>query len=419
MFELRCGVMTYAWGKIGADSEVAKLKASVDPTFKIDPTEKYAELWMGTHPNCPSYAVRKGKEDVALLDWIEANPDSLGQKVKDYFKMKLPFLFKVLSVRTSLSIQTHPNKADAEELFRKRPDLYKDDNHKPELAIALTPFVGLCGFRPITEIADYFQRIEELRNVVGPQLCVKLMTNSRSLTPQTHCEAMRATFSGLIEKEKETVKIELEKLVKKVQAMKKKGEDISPYVGDILLKLHEEFPGDAGAFAIYFLNVVRLQPGEAMFLRARIPHAYLSGDCMECMACSDNVVRAGLTFKYIDKHTLVSMLDYVGYPMNRMKFVGVEDVNDITVTSFHPPDIVDFGVAKYEAPPKVKEFRMAPLQSASISIVIQGKGKASNSTLPDPIELRRGTVFFMAAMQEVTINLADEGMLLFRAYSTI
>lgn len=65
---------------------------------------------MGTHPNCPSYAVRKGKEDVALLDWIEANPDSLGQKVKDYFKMKLPFLFKVLSVRTSLSIQTHPNK---------------------------------------------------------------------------------------------------------------------------------------------------------------------------------------------------------------------------------------------------------------------------------------------------------------------
>lgn len=57
----------------------------------------------------------------------------------------------------------------------------------------------------------------------------------------------------------------------------KKGEDISPYVGDILLKLHEEFPGDAGAFAIYFLNVVRLQPGEAMFLRARIPHAYLSG----------------------------------------------------------------------------------------------------------------------------------------------
>lgn len=59
----------------------------------------------------------------------------------------------------------------------------------------------------------------------------------------------------------------------------------------LFLRLHEEYPGDVGCFVIYFLSYHKLAPGEALFLEANVPHAYLSGDGMECMAASDNVVR--------------------------------------------------------------------------------------------------------------------------------
>nr|KAG5697577.1 hypothetical protein BaRGS_019798 [Batillaria attramentaria] len=360
--------------------------------------------------------VRPGHQDTALLDWVRDNPDCLGSEVREYFNNQLPFLFKVLSVRTSLSVQAHPNKVHAELLFKERPDLYKDPNHKPEMAIALTPFLGLCAFRPIQEVSNYLQHIEEFRNAVGPN-AIKLMTASRSMTMPLHLEAMKDCFSGLMESHKDDVKKELSNLVHRVQQKKQKGEDLKPLCGDILLKLHEEFPGDAGAFCVYFLNVVHLEPGEAMFLEANLPHAYLSGDCMECMACSDNVVRAGLTQKYIDKHTLVEMLDYSGRPVNRTKFRGIEDKQEISVTFFRPP-VPDFGVTKFEVPAGVNKFKLHSMDSASICIVIYGQGTASNSTIESPVKLVRGTVFFISANQEVDVAVTSgEGMLMFRAYA--
>ena len=65
---------------------------------------------MGTHPNGPSRVKIPGKPDELLEDWLKKNPDALGARVKDQFKGALPFLFKVLSVNNSLSIQAHPNK---------------------------------------------------------------------------------------------------------------------------------------------------------------------------------------------------------------------------------------------------------------------------------------------------------------------
>ncbi|KAK6196407.1 hypothetical protein SNE40_001639 [Patella caerulea] len=157
VFLLKCGVQQYAWGKIGSDSEVAKLSKNSNPDFNLKEDAPYAELWMGTHPNCPSYVDIPGKEEIKLEDWIKDHRDKLGSEVNTYFDGKLPFLFKVLSVKTSLSIQAHPNKVHAEQLHATRPDVYKDPNHKPEMAIALTPFQGLCGFRMIKEIAHYVQ----------------------------------------------------------------------------------------------------------------------------------------------------------------------------------------------------------------------------------------------------------------------
>ena len=141
MAELKCVVQQYAWGKLGTKSLAAEFAASGRPDdFCINGTDPYAELWMGTHPNGPS--MLKGQGAPSLADHIAKKPEMLGEKCRETFGDELPYLFKVLSVNKALSIQAHPNKKHAEKLHAERPDVYKDPNHKPEMAIALTEFEG-------------------------------------------------------------------------------------------------------------------------------------------------------------------------------------------------------------------------------------------------------------------------------------
>lgn len=142
--ELTCAVQNYAWGKSGNASEVALLQSSANSDFKIDESKPYAELWMGTHPNGPSVLTGSGR---SLKEHISDNKSFLGEESRAKFGDDLPFLFKVLSVGKALSIQAHPDIELAKKLHAERPDVYKDPNHKPEMAIALTKFEGLCGFR--------------------------------------------------------------------------------------------------------------------------------------------------------------------------------------------------------------------------------------------------------------------------------
>jgi len=167
MFSLSCPVQSYAWGKVGSESAVAKLKFGSDSsTFSIDNVAPYAELWMGTHVSGPAKLKDSGQN---LLNWLKENPSSVGLVPSDYPIDDLPFLFKVLSIRTALSIQSHPDKALAKNLFETRPDIYKDPNHKPEMAIALTPFEAMCGFRPISEIQHYLGYYPEFANILGTE----------------------------------------------------------------------------------------------------------------------------------------------------------------------------------------------------------------------------------------------------------
>lgn len=420
VFPLKCAIQTYAWGKIGLQSEVASLSQSADPQFTVKEDTPYAELWMGTHPNGPSRIYdHSGNCETTLEAWLKEHKDQLGSKVKEDFKGELPYMFKVLSVNTSLSIQAHPNKVLAEKLHRNSPNIYKDPNHKPEMAIALTPFQAMCGFRPIAEIAKFVQEIDELHNAVGIKHVPKLVAASRSYDQTTQMEAMKEAFTGLMMQDKNVIERELNKLVQTVTELKNGGSDVSNYVGDVLLKLNAEYPGDVGCFAVYFLNIITLQPGEAMFLEASLPHAYLSGDCMECMACSDNVVRAGLTPKLRDVHTLCDMLDYTGKMATKTKFKGQQRTeNGAYITDFIPP-IKDFTVTKYEIPEDCKSLKLKGLDSASICIVIQGQGQISNRTLKNSINIVRGSVFFISANEDVDLKVTSPGMLLFRAYARV
>lgn len=419
VFELRCAVQNYAWGKPGQSSAVAQLAASADTHFLIDDNKPYAELWMGTHPNGPSEICKDGQCQGKLEDWIKENPTCLGSKVKDYFHGNLPFLFKVLSVSNSLSIQAHPNKIHAEKLHRERPDIYKDANHKPEMAIALTPFTAMAGFRAIKEVADLITRIEPLRAVVGPKNAIKLITASKTNDMPLHREAMKDCFTGLMTQDKDVIERELHKLFQVIEQYETDEKDTSLFMKEILDKLNREFPGDVGIFTMYFLNIITLKPGEAIFLDANYPHAYLSGDCMECMACSDNVVRAGLTPKFRDVHTLCEMLDYTGRPVARTKLKpsGVEKSQPGVTEIYFTPSISDFAVTIYEVSSGCDKVCLKPLDSASIIMVQSGEGKATNSTIQSPIGVKAGTTIFISANQTVNIDIQSKGMLLFRAYA--
>ena len=153
VMELKGSIQKYAWGKKGSTSLVAQLaKSSGD--LEINENENYAELWIGTHPSGQAVLVDSGKP---LAELIKEDPSVLGAKVVERFGPTLPFLLKVLSVEKALSIQAHPDLELAKKLHASFPDIYKDPNHKPEMAIALTPFEVMCGFRSVDKIVSYLK----------------------------------------------------------------------------------------------------------------------------------------------------------------------------------------------------------------------------------------------------------------------
>ena len=122
----------------------------------------YAELWAGAHATAPS-RVLVANGEIPLDQFIARHPlEILGKDVYWAFGAQLPFLFKILSIRTALSIQAHPDKESARALHTRDPLHYPDSNHKPEIAIALKPTQFLYGFRPAMEIQKAMEEVPEL-----------------------------------------------------------------------------------------------------------------------------------------------------------------------------------------------------------------------------------------------------------------
>lgn len=413
IFPLSCAVQNYAWGKIGLDSEVAKLVISSDPLAVIETDKPYAELWMGTHPKGDAVIRDNRISQKTLGQWIMDHPGCLGSKVKDYFQGQLPFLFKVLSVNIALSIQAHPNKELAAKLHAQFPEHYPDNNHKPEMAIALTPFEGLCGFRPVEEIIGFLKNVPEFYTLIGSAAAEELKSSVGD--PHRMSEALKKCFTRMMNCEKKVFVDQLNMLVKRISEKAAAGENTQQCNGDLLLRLHSQFPGDIGCFSIYFLNFIKLQPGEAMFLGANEPHAYLYGDCIECMACSDNTVRAGLTPKYIDVNTLCEMLNYIPASASSKIFPLVQDPSDSCVSIYDPP-VPDFSVLRIQIPSSVNQYTVSSIDSASILLVIKGEAVASSAAALSEMNITRGSVLFIASNECISLDISSsDGMLLFRA----
>jgi len=312
---LDCGVQNYDWGEKGSGAYIPKL-LGVAP----EPVKTYAELWIGDHPVKPARVDLEGM-NVELPDLIRAAPDEvLGAGFRKRFGDRLPFLMKVLAAGKALSIQAHPTKRQAEEGFAREEAAgiprndprrnYRDDNHKPEILIALTPFHGLNGFRPLEEIADAFETEAPELKPLMPDILDRL---AQAETSEARRDVLKELYERCMTLPQGEANALLAPLIQRL-----KSDPAAPFSEEYrehwVLRADADYSRgpdkDRGLFSIYLLNLVLLAPGRAMFLDAGELHAYLRGVGVEVMANSDNVLRGGLTPKHVDVPELLRTLTF-------------------------------------------------------------------------------------------------------------
>ncbi|XP_043694829.1 mannose-6-phosphate isomerase 1-like isoform X1 [Telopea speciosissima] len=410
---LGCFVQNYDWGRIGEDSKVASL-FSLNSGLEIEPSKPYAEIWMGTHPSGPSFVVENGELDggssgfvsKTLKSWISENPSVLGDKVVKKWGNNLPFLFKVLSVAKALSIQAHPDKELARVLNKSKPKLYRDDNHKPEMALALTEFEALCGFVSVEELKDVLHDVPEIIDLVGNAEADEVLHINEQYGEKKIKTILRSIFTQLMTVSENAISEAVFKMKRRLNIEKK-----VRYLTDkeqLVLRLEKQYPSDIGVMSAFFLNYVKLNPGEALYLGANEPHAYISGECIECMATSDNVVRAGLTPKYRDVQTLCSMLTYKqGSPGILHGFL----LNPYTKRYLPPFDEFEVDHCIF---PQGTSAILPVAQGPSLFLVTAGEGTMQTSTGLFGEMISEGSVLFVPANTEIMVTTI-EGMQLYRA----
>ncbi|KAH7351070.1 RmlC-like cupin domain-containing protein [Rhexocercosporidium sp. MPI-PUGE-AT-0058] len=281
IIQLECQCNNYPWGKKGKESLAAKYAAATPGgSFKLDETKEYAEQWMGTYPTTPSLILSSGED---LQKHLNANKDALiGKPILSKFGSDLPYLPKILSIAKALPLQIHPDKALAQKLHAKDPSKFSDANHKPEIAVALSRFEVFVGWKPLPRIQALFTEVPILRSSFVP--------NDANATFNT--ENLKAILSNILSASDEEVKEVYEKLRGMPKEAFGEGEE---YIAEMLPRLAEQYDKtDPGMLvALLAMNYLVLEKGEAIYVPADGIHAYLSGDIVECMARSDNVLNTG------------------------------------------------------------------------------------------------------------------------------
>mmetsp|Transcript_28164 Transcript_28164/g.94868 ORF Transcript_28164/g.94868 Transcript_28164/m.94868 type:complete len:488 (-) Transcript_28164:192-1655(-) len=417
VYRLLPAVKQYEWGIRGADSRVARYALESGSIKSVDLSAPYAELWLGTHASGPSLL-----DDGTELSKVVETPDG-----------QLPWLLKVLSAGKALSIQAHPDKANAARLNASNPEQYKDNNHKPEMAIALTPFEAMCGFRRLSEITVHLRKHREFAACVSQEAQLACFMAEPDDEAAQH-SALTQIFESFMSCDAAKSSEQLELLVERLRAEQSKimrgsgaqhinepehaekataAEKESPWerkAARAILRLAEQFPGDAGAMAPLFLNYLLIAPGESFFMAANEPHAYVAGEILECMACSDNVVRAGLTPKFKDVDNLVGMLTYsMGGP--DIEFGHLDHNSKGSRTLRYTPPVPEFEVLITTVEPGHK-FVIEPLDVPSILICIEGIGVTCSAPGPDGIEPERKHQYDLRPGQSLYVSAGTISLIL-------
>ncbi len=406
MYLLRNTLRPYAWGSTTAMAELFGYEPSGDPE---------AELWIGAHPGAPSALVPPVAGARTLDELIAADPETvLGARTCARFGGELPFLAKILAAGSPLSLQVHPTPAQARAGYAAEEEAgvdraarernYKDENSKPEMILALTPFEALCGFRDPAESADIFRSVRRAITASGrpvPELLDWIVAELSSGHPAP--ERLQSVFRTLINDGGP-----VRQAVEAAASATVISEDRFARELATLAELNGFYPGDPGVLISLLLNRVSLQPGEAVYLPAGNVHAYLSGLGVEVMAASDNVLRGGLTPKHVDVPELLKTVDFrpLGVPALTSEHTGAgQEV-------FRPP-FEEFQLQRLEPVQGPETGAAAPAEVPVLqngpAVVIVVRGTVALSSAAGSLVLEAGqSAFLTAADAPATVRLASD-----------
>ena len=392
MFPLTGKVQHYAWGG----------KEFIPGLLGISNPENrpFAEYWMGIHHAATATVKLSDNAQTGLDNLIRSEPRRyLGQRLIPLFH-DLPYLLKVLDVKDMLSIQVHPGKEAAMKGYELEnaagiphdaPNRnYKDNNHKPEVALALGEFWLLHGFRQEQDLMQILEKVEPFQ----------------VLQPLFESSGYRGLYQYVMDLSQESVDLLLQPLAEKILPMYAQGmlnrSQPDFWAARAMITYPQQM--DRGIFSIYFFNLVKLEIGQAIFQGEGVPHAYLEGKNIELMSNSDNVLRGGLTPKHIDVPEL----------MKNIQFEAVTpEIMDGEISSYERRYICpvpDFSLSIYDFP----EGILFPHQAngPEIIFVLEGKGMLEGL---DNHPLEKGLSYFLADGEILTFN-STGGLKLVRAW---
>lgn len=396
MSRLFGAIQPYAWG--GYTFIPAFLGRTPEPGMT------YAEYWIGAHKKAPSRVLRSDGTTIALDELLNEQPEKrLGSHIARRYGY-LPFLLKVMDVREMLSIQVHPTKAEAESGFARENALgipldapernYKDENHKPELEVALSDFWLLYGFRPADQLRAVLAQIPEFH----------------ALQPIFTQGGHSGLYQYVMEMPQQSVNDLLAPLVERAlqQYHAHELEASSPdyWVAKAREGKHgEEY--DRGIFSMYFFNLVGLKPGQATFQDAGIPHAYLHGQAIEIMANSDNVIRGGLTPKHVDVPELLRLVKCEGVIPEIIEGRQGDNASE----TFYESPSSDFCLSRIE----LEKGKLYENTAASLEIVLMFDGEARLTSVDGELLIQKGESVVVFAGDHYRLSALSEHAVLFRA----
>lgn len=374
---LKGKIQNYAWGGNQYIPELLGLEVSENPC---------AEYWLGAHVNAPS-TLKTSNGDKYLDEYLHLNLTKvLGNKIADKFG-RLPFLFKVLDVNDMLSIQVHPSKIEAEKGFKFENEQgipltaknrnYKDDNHKPEIMVALSEFWLLHGFLPKDKLVKVLNEIPEFNHLLNIFVEKGYFGLYKQVMEQTNEESNKI----------------LQPLVDRLLPLYKAGDldrtNPGYWAAKVLGYAEDTTVLDKGIYSIYFFNIVKANKGEAVFQDAGIPHAYLEGQNIELMANSDNVLRGGLTPKHVDVPELLKHVIFEetnpNIMLGELQEDGIERIYKSSASDFELSQIVLNSETKYQSKTK----------TAQILFVIEGEAEVSEGGIS--LVLNKGQAAFLSS----------------------
>ncbi|KAF2741762.1 mannose-6-phosphate isomerase [Sporormia fimetaria CBS 119925] len=402
VLQLKCGCNEYGWGKQGSKSLAAQLASKTPGTdFKIDEDKAYSEMWFGTYPVLPSYVLETGEDLQDVLD--KHSKELIGDTVINKFNhTKLPYLPKVLSIAKALPLQLHPNKDLASKLHAKDPDNFTDPNHKPEIALALGPFEAFCGFKPLSSIHKLLQ-LEPLQQFLPD-------AKSSSFSDKTLKEVVR----NMLKASPDTIK----SVNTALQNLPASSFGSDTYIPKLIPRLAAQYDeGDNGTIvALITMNYLQLNAGDSIYIPADGIHAYLSGDIIECMARSDNVLNTGFCPR-ADRNSIDMFCEVLTFQPHDAKECILPaktfEKSKNGKTKVYAPPLSEFNMLATELKEGESEG-LGRIEGPSVMVVTEGEG--SLVVEGKEYKLSEGYVYFVGQGVERKIR-ASKGLKAFTAYA--